>query len=100
VHEQVDVVGLAVELAQLGLEVAAGLPHHLFAEAEHVIVEDAAPVLRHEDQVRVKRRNYVPATPVIVIRIIALSWDGLAVPAIAEQLGCHPNKVRRWLHRL
>jgi transposase len=32
-------------------------------------------------------------------RIVALSWDGLAVPAIAGQLGCHPNKVRRWLHR-
>jgi transposase len=32
-------------------------------------------------------------------RIIALSWDGLAVPAIAAETGCHPNKVRRWLHR-
>lgn len=32
-------------------------------------------------------------------RIIALSWDGLTVPAIAAGLGCHPNKVRRWLHR-
>jgi transposase len=32
-------------------------------------------------------------------RIIALSWDGLGVPAIAGQLGCHPKKVRRWLHR-
>jgi transposase len=32
-------------------------------------------------------------------RIVALSWDGLAVPAIAEQLGCHPNTVRRRLHR-
>jgi transposase len=32
-------------------------------------------------------------------RIVTLSWDGLAVPAIAGQLGCHPNKVRRWLHR-
>jgi transposase len=32
-------------------------------------------------------------------RIVALSWDGLAVPAIAGQLGCHPNTVRRWLHR-
>jgi transposase len=31
--------------------------------------------------------------------IISLSWDGLAVAAIAGQLGCHPNKVRRWLHR-
>jgi transposase len=32
-------------------------------------------------------------------RIVALSWDGLAVPAIAGQLGCHANKARRWLHR-
>jgi transposase len=31
--------------------------------------------------------------------IIALSWDGLTVPAIAGRLGCHPNRVRRWLHR-
>src|SRR5258705_6838713 len=32
-------------------------------------------------------------------RIVALSWDGLGVPAIAGQVGCHPKKVRRWLHR-
>src|SRR6201986_2722769 len=32
-------------------------------------------------------------------RIITLSWDGLGVPAIAGQLGCHPKKVRRRLHR-
>lgn len=32
-------------------------------------------------------------------RIVALSWDGLGVPVIAGQLGCHPKKVRRWLHR-
>src|SRR5215475_14064585 len=32
-------------------------------------------------------------------RIVALSWDGLAVPAIAARAGCHVNTVRRWLHR-
>jgi transposase len=32
-------------------------------------------------------------------RIVALSWDGLAVPAIAAQASCHENTVRRWLHR-
>jgi transposase len=32
-------------------------------------------------------------------RIVALSRDGLGVPAIAGRLGCHPRKVRRWLHR-
>jgi transposase len=32
-------------------------------------------------------------------QMVVLSWDGLGVPAIAGQLGCHPKKVRRWLHR-
>jgi transposase len=32
-------------------------------------------------------------------RIITLSWDGLTVPAIATEAGCHQNTVRRWLHR-
>ncbi len=31
--------------------------------------------------------------------IIALSWDGYRVPAIAVRLGCHKKTVRRWLHR-
>jgi transposase len=31
--------------------------------------------------------------------IVALSWDGLGVPAIAARVGCHQNTVRRWLHR-
>ena len=32
-------------------------------------------------------------------QIVALSWDGLTVPAIAAEVGCHQNTVRRWLHR-
>jgi transposase len=32
-------------------------------------------------------------------RIVALSWDGLGVAEIAAGIGCHPNTVRRWLHR-
>jgi transposase len=43
--------------------------------------------------------RHAPADWTERARIVALSWDGLAVPAIAEQLGCHPKKVRRWLHR-
>jgi transposase len=43
--------------------------------------------------------RHAPADWAERARIIALSWDGLAVPAIAGQLGCHPNTVRRWLHR-
>jgi transposase len=31
--------------------------------------------------------------------MVVLSWDGLAVPAIAAEIGCHENTVRRWLHR-
>ena len=32
-------------------------------------------------------------------QIVALSWDGLGVAEIAGRIGCHENKVRRWLHR-
>jgi transposase len=43
--------------------------------------------------------RHAPADWTERARIVALSWDGLGVPAIAGQLGCHPKKVRRWLHR-
>jgi transposase len=43
--------------------------------------------------------RHAPADWIERAQIVALSWDGRAVPAIAEQLGCHPKKVRRWLHR-
>src|SRR5256885_5821273 len=32
-------------------------------------------------------------------RIVALSWDGLAAPAIAAETGSPPNTVRRWRPR-
>ncbi|MDQ0840429.1 transposase [Streptomyces sp. V1I6] len=40
-----------------------------------------------------------PADLVMRARIIALSWDGLRVAAIATELGCHAKTVRWWLHR-
>jgi len=43
--------------------------------------------------------RHAPADWTQRARIVALSWNGLGVSAIAGQLGCHPNKVRRWLHR-
>jgi transposase len=43
--------------------------------------------------------RHAPADWAERARIITLSWDGLTVPAIAGRLGCHPKKVRRWLHR-
>ena len=43
--------------------------------------------------------RHAPADWTERARIITLSWDGLGVPAIAGQLGCHPKKVRRWVHR-
>jgi transposase len=48
---------------------------------------------------RLAGARHAPADWIERARIIALSWDGLAVPAIAAETGCHPNKVRRWLHR-
>ena len=48
---------------------------------------------------RLANARHTPADWSERARIIALSWDGLAVPAIAAEVGCHANKVRRWLHR-
>jgi transposase len=58
----------------------------------------------HDDsEVRKIRRlagaRHAPADWIERARIIALSWDGLAVPAIAAETGRHENTVRRWLHR-
>jgi putative transposase len=67
-NKQGNVVVLPVELAQLDAEVSAGLAHGVGAAAEHVRVEDAALVLRHEDQMDVERRNHV-ATPAVMVSV-------------------------------
>lgn len=48
---------------------------------------------------RLAGARHAPADWIERARIVALSWDGLGVPAIAARLGCHENTVRRWLHR-
>jgi transposase len=48
---------------------------------------------------RLAGARHAPADWIERAQIIALSWDGLAVPAVAARVGCHENTVRRWLHR-
>ncbi len=48
---------------------------------------------------RLAGARHAPADWIERARIVALSWDGLGVPAIAAEIGCHENTVRRWLHR-
>ena len=48
---------------------------------------------------RLAGARHAPADWIERARIIALSWDGLTVAAIAAEVGCHQNTVRRWLHR-
>jgi transposase len=43
--------------------------------------------------------RHAPADWILRARIVSLSWKGLRVPVIAEQLGCHEQTVRRWLER-
>ena len=43
--------------------------------------------------------RHAPADWIRRARIIALSWDGLRVPAIAAALGCSPKAVRDRLAR-
>src|SRR3954452_8352862 len=43
--------------------------------------------------------RHAPADWIRRARMIALSWDGLRVPAIAQALGCSPKAVRYRLAR-
>ncbi len=62
----------------------------------------ARPPLDDSEARKIRRlagARHAPADWSERARIVALSWDGLAVPAIAAEVGCHENTVRRWLHR-
>ena len=48
---------------------------------------------------RLAGARHAPADWIERARIVTLSWDGLAVAAIAAETGRHENTVRRWLHR-
>ena len=43
--------------------------------------------------------RHAPGDWIMRARIVVSSWDGMKVPSIAERLGCHPETVRRRLHR-
>jgi transposase len=68
------------------------VPKYLRARAPHD--DSEARKIR-----RLAGARHAPADWIERARIIALSWDGLAVPEIAAEIGCHENTVRRWLHR-
>src|SRR5690606_37592851 len=67
VHEEVDVVVLAVELDQLGLEVLAHGPHDLLAPRQVPVGEDRVPVLRHENQVDMHPEDTVTTSTNVLI---------------------------------
>src|SRR6266480_1261396 len=71
---------------------ARSVPKYLRARAPHD--DSEAKKIR-----RLAGARHAPADWIARARIVALSWDGLAVPAIAAEVGCHQNSVRRWLHR-
>ena len=65
--QQMHMVVFPVALDQDGPEVLAHLPEHISQVADVLPVQDAAPVLGHEDQVDVQGGNNVPASPVVPI---------------------------------
>ena len=48
---------------------------------------------------RLASARHAPASLIQRARIITASWDGASVTAVAQQLGCHPKTVYKWLHR-
>jgi Winged helix-turn helix len=71
---------------------ARSVPKYLRARAPHD--DGEARKIR-----RLAGARHAPADWIERARIIALSWDGLGVAAIAAEIGCHENTVRRWLRR-
>jgi transposase len=66
--------------------------------------DETVPELARRPLTRIQIRGlagarHAPGDWIERARIVALSWDGLTVPAIAAGIGCHENTVRRWLHR-
>jgi len=58
-HEQVDVVGFAVELDQLDIEFGAYRAHGVLAKGERLIGEQRAAKLGYKPQMRVQQRHAV-----------------------------------------
>src|SRR5258708_32565081 len=55
---------------------------------------------KEEKQVRkLAASRHGPADWILHARIVACSWDGERVEAIAQELHCNPQTVRRRLHR-
>ena len=54
-HEQVDVIGLAVELAQFAAQTDADICHEVLAAGEHFAGEDRASVRGDKHRLRVQR---------------------------------------------
>jgi transposase len=55
---------------------------------------------KEEKQVRkLASSRHGPADWILHARMVACSWDGEQVEAIAQHLHCHPQTVRRRLHR-
>src|SRR5215204_984455 len=66
-HEQVHVVVLAVHLDELGAEVGAHTGEHRTQGVQVLAGQNPAPILGHEDQMHVERRDDVSASTVVVL---------------------------------
>lgn len=62
--QQMDVVGFAVELDQLDVQVSAHRADGVLAVGRHGVGEQLSPVLGHEDQMCVQQRHAVPVAAV------------------------------------
>jgi transposase len=68
------------------------MPKLLFARA-------ARDEREERDVRRLAGARHAPGDWIQRAQIVALSWDGLRPAAIADTVGCHPETVRRRLHR-
>jgi hypothetical protein len=67
-------VGLAVELGKVGVDVGAELPHEALATGEHRVGEHGSAVCGDEHRVRVQRVDGAAAPPHVQLGLPA--WHG------------------------
>ena len=63
VHQQVNMVYLAIHLYQLGFKISTDLVEDGFEPVEGIGVKYFFPVLRHEDQMNMKLKDTMSTVP-------------------------------------
>ena len=112
VHQQVNLVDLAMHLYQLGFKISTDLVEDGFEPVESLGVEYLCPILRHEDQMNMKLRDAMPTLPnlscdwhrpnvIIAVREVKtnVQISPVSESPAARKIAGHARRVSRTVQR-